>query len=111
MNATTRTENGRLVIAVTGRLDSITSPEFDAQAVEWKAEPRNIAVLDASGLEYISSAGLRSLLALAKRLMDDNSQLVVCGARGLVEEVLRMSGFDKLIPMYGVIDDIPAPGA
>ncbi len=79
--------------------------------MEWKAEPRNIAVLDASGLEYISSAGLRSLLALAKRLMDDNSQLVVCGARGLVEEVLRMSGFDKLIPMYGVIDDIPAPGA
>ena len=50
-------------------------------------------VLDMAGVEYISSAGLRVVLLLAKRLKQNSGHLVLCGLQPHVHEVFDISGF------------------
>ena len=50
-------------------------------------------LLDFSGLDYISSAGLRLVLVVAKRLKQDNGQLLLCGMQSHIREVFDISGF------------------
>ena len=58
------------------------------------------AVADLTRLEYISSMGLGSLLSVAKKLQPNGGKLAICGLTGMVKEVFRLSGFDKLIPGF-----------
>ena len=57
-------------------------------------------VADMTRLEYISSMGLGTLLAVAKKLQPHGGKLAICGLTGMVKEVFRLSGFDKLIPGF-----------
>lgn len=57
-------------------------------------------VLDFGGLEYISSAGLRSILAATKKVKTVNGSLSLCALSGLVEEVVTISGFDNILTVY-----------
>jgi anti-anti-sigma factor len=57
------------------------------------------AIIDLSGLSYISSAGLRVLLVGAKAARAKGGKAVICHAPAAIAEVLKMSGFDKVIPL------------
>ena len=57
-------------------------------------------VVDLAGLEYISSAGLRSILASAKKLKAQGGDLAFCALSGIVAEVFAVSGFAKLLPVF-----------
>ena len=59
-------ERGFLVVRVEGRLDIATSPEFEKSGAAFMEEGHKKIILDFSSLEYISSAGLRSILSIAK---------------------------------------------
>ena len=50
-------------------------------------------ILDFAGLDYISSAGLRMVLVVAKRLKQESGLLVLCGMQPHVREVFDISGF------------------
>jgi len=102
----TNTQNGdTLVVNVTGRMDAITAPEFDAQCQSW-IEAGNIkVVVDLSGLEYISSAGLRSILAAAKKLKGAKGELLFSGLSGMVEEVFNVSGFAAMFSIYKTTEE------
>lgn len=84
-----------LTIRLIGRLDSASSPEFQKEAVD-KCRGRNTA-LDLSDLAYISSAGLRTILAM-DRAIGDGGRLLIVNARGVVMDVLNMSGFGDFLP-------------
>ena len=84
------------VAFLTGRLDTKAAQDFEKMALSW--ECRNV-VLDFTDLEYISSAGLRSILVLAKRLLPLGGKLVLFGMSGVVEEVFGVSGFDSFLPV------------
>ena len=85
-----------LLMAVEGRIDTITSQELDK---EINAEIGNFEslTLDFTDLEYISSAGLRVLIATQKKLKVDNIPLVIKNVNDAVREIFRMSGFDKIL--------------
>ena len=51
-------------------------------------------------LEYVSSAGLRVILTLAKLLQSSNGELKICHANGVVKDVLQTSGFNSLIKIF-----------
>lgn len=89
------------VVAVSGRLDAMTAPEFERGCADYSA---GRLVLDLSDLEYISSAGLRSILTLAKRLKASGGTLALCGLNGLVQEVFTVSGFDNFLPVFADLD-------
>ena len=83
------------VIEIVGRLDTITAPALDQAIQEDLGETKNL-VLDVKGMEYISSAGLRVLLAAQKKMQKIGSMKVVhvCEA---VMEVFEMTGFADIL--------------
>ena len=67
MNISTRNENGFWIIRLEGRLDIGNAAEFEKACLAWIDEGKNKLVLDFGALEYISSAGLRSILSATKK--------------------------------------------
>ena len=87
--------NQETVIKIVGRLDTITAPALDKTINEDMGEVKNL-VLDLTGMEYISSAGLRVLLAAQKKMQKIGS-MKVTGVREEVMEVFDMTGFTDIL--------------
>jgi len=93
-------ESQTLIVTTEGRVDGATAREFH-EALEAAATPEDDAViLDMAKLSYISSAGLRVILIIAKALQKQNSKFAVCALSLPIREVFQMSGFDKIIPVH-----------
>ena len=105
MQITVTMQNGVTIAALTGRMDAMTTVEFDHWLAEQLSNGETRFVLDMQGLEYISSAGLRSLLAAAKQVKTRNGSLLLCQLGGTVEEVFRISGFLAIFKTFGSVDD------
>ena len=88
------------MVTIQGRLDSVTVARFTEQCYAWIDAGSGNVVLDLSGLDYVSSAGLSSILGAAKRVQGRNGRLVVAGLKGLVKEVFAISGFETVLPTY-----------
>ena len=84
-----------LVVQVEGRLDTSTAPQLEK---ELKASLTAITslVLDFSGLEYISSAGLRVLLS-AQKVMNRQGSMVIRNVNESVNEVFEITGFSDIL--------------
>ena len=83
------------IIEIVGRLDTITAPALDKTINEDIGDTKNL-VLDVKGMEYISSAGLRVLLAAQKKMQKIGSMKVV-GVCEEVMEVFEMTGFADIL--------------
>ncbi len=93
-----REKNGEvLVVSATGQINSANAAELESTLLEWVEEGERKWVLDMSGVEYISSAGLRVVLLLAKRLKQQGGQLVLCSLQAHVLEVFDISGFLSIL--------------
>jgi anti-anti-sigma factor len=90
---------GVLVVAPGGRVDSVSSSELERLVVARIDGGEKRLVMDLSGVEYISSAGLRVLLMAAKRLKEPAAGLVLCGLGPSVRTVLELAGF---LPLFVV---------
>ena len=91
--------DGVAIVSPKGRIDTTTSGSVDdavRQVVD--AGARNL-VVDLSGVEYISSAGLRVFLVLAKRMRDLRGKLVLSGMTEPVKQVFQLAGF---MPLFRV---------
>ena len=88
-------EGEKLNLAVIGRLDTTTAPELEQELKE-SLEGVNELVLDLAGLEYISSAGLRVLLA-AQRRMNKQGSMKLVNVNELVMEVFEVTGFSDIL--------------
>lgn len=88
--------NKELTLTVEGRVDTITSKDLDK---EINAELGNFdsLIMDFTDLEYISSAGLRVLITTQKKLKADNIPFVIKNVNDAVNEIFRMSGFNKIL--------------
>ena len=88
-------EGEKLTVAITGRLDTNSSPKLEAelrQSVNGVTE----LVFDFSGVEYISSAGLRVLLA-AQKVMNRQGSMKLIGVNADVMEVFEITGFSDIL--------------
>ena len=83
------------VIEIVGILDTITAPALDKTVNEDIGDAKNL-VLDVKGMEYISSAGLRVLLAAQKKMQKIGS-MKVTGVCEEVMEVFEMTGFADIL--------------
>lgn len=89
-----------LVVAPGGRLDSETSGELELVLHDAGTAGRRHFVIDLAGVGYVSSAGLRVLLALAKRLDGGIGSLRLCGLSANVRQVFDIAGFTGLFTLY-----------
>jgi anti-anti-sigma factor len=86
-------------LAISGRLDSETAREFETTLTATLDRGVRALALDLSGLEYVSSAGLRLLLVAAKRTKAEAAPFTVFGLQPQVAKVLEVSGFAKILPI------------
>lgn len=87
-------------IALSGRLDTVSAPAFQEQALSLVADATTF-VLDCSELSYLSSAGLRTLLLIHKRLMAKGARLTLDGVVPSVRDVLDLTGFSGIFDVLG----------
>ena len=97
--------DGRTVVALSGRLDNATSADFEKRCAALIDAGTRVMILDLGQLNYLSSAGLRSILAIAKRLQLVGGKLMACCLAGLVKEVFTVSGFDAMVPVALTVED------
>jgi stage II sporulation protein AA (anti-sigma F factor antagonist) len=88
--------DGALVVIPAGRIDTTTAPGLERQLDGLLARGERRVVVDFSGVEYISSAGLRVMLLLAKRLKELRGRLALCGLNDAVRQVFQLAGFLQL---------------
>ena len=89
-----RGQEGELVLE--GRLDTLTAPEAE-EVFNQMAERFEKIVLNMAGVEYVSSAGLRTLKRLHMAMKKKNGNLVLTNVRKMVMEVFEMTGFAGLL--------------
>lgn len=94
MEIKTTNINNQYVVAIEGRLDTNTAPELETVLNDVNAS--NL-VLDCLALEYVSSAGLRVILAAHKRLVASGQSLTLKNIRHEVRAVFDMTGFSKIL--------------
>jgi anti-sigma B factor antagonist len=89
-------EDGKLTVALEGRLDTFTAPDLEKELAESLEGVKEI-VLDLEGLEYISSAGLRVLLSTQKKMNEIEGTMLVRNINDIVKEVFEVTGFDEIL--------------
>ena len=87
------------VVHIRGSLDTGTAAEAQQKIAPLLGSGARI-VVDFDGLDYISSAGLRVLLATAKRLKKDGGVMRICNPNDMVREVFAISGFGTIFDVY-----------
>ena len=86
-----------LVLALKGRLDSVNAAAVEASITDQIKQGASRLVLDFSDVGYVSSAGLRVVLVVAKRLKEIGGRLVLIGLTPSVHEVFSISGFLQIL--------------
>lgn len=95
LNVNKTIENEQAVLALEGRLDTVTAPELDAVIGTIPEEIREL-VLDFAALEYISSAGLRVLLTAQKRMTKRGSMRLI-HVDAPIMEIFEVTGFSDIL--------------
>lgn len=85
-----------LTLFIIGRVDTITSQTLEKE-INDEMGNFDSSVLDLTDLEYISSAGLRVLISTQKKLKNDDIPMAIKNVNDIVNEIFRMSGFDKIL--------------
>lgn len=100
MDIDSRQEGAALVVALKGKLDTNTTPPTEQALQEFRDGGTSKMLIDFTNLDYISSAGLRLLLATAKGLKSAGGELRVCSLNKTVKEVFDISGFAAILNVY-----------
>ncbi|MBQ6562997.1 MAG: STAS domain-containing protein [Clostridia bacterium] len=95
MNITKSLNGKKLEIALEGRLDTLTAPELEAELGKTMKDADSL-VFDFTKLDYISSAGLRVLLAAHKTMMKKDG-MKVTHVNDIVKEVFEVTGFSDIL--------------
>ena len=104
--AVTIERHGETLVAVaTGRVDSTNAAAFQDELISSIDGDDPSVVLDLGGLSYISSAGLRVILLVAKQLRTKDAQFAVCSPSEPIREIFEISGFAQIIPMHDSQDE------
>ncbi len=89
-----------LVLTPEGRIDGSNSADFQSAVMERIDEGSESILLDFAGISYISSAGLRAVLILAKKLNQVSGRFALCSMQKSVQSVFEVSGFVKIIDVH-----------
>jgi len=88
-------DNNKMVVAVTGRLDTNTAPQLESELKDALAGIEDLTI-DMKDLQYISSAGLRVLLSLQKT-MNKQGSMVIKNVCDDIQEIFEVTGFVDIL--------------
>ncbi len=93
------------ILDIEGQLNAITCHELEKRLNSLLDKGEKQFLLNLSGLDYISSAGLRVLLVAAKKLKSCNGQIVLASLKDQVRKVFDTAGFSGFFPMFDTRED------
>ena len=85
-----------VTLEITGRLDTTTAPNLESVINELPEDTKEL-IFDMSGVEYISSAGIRVLLGAYKKMNTNHGKMRIEKANDMVHEVFEMTGLSELL--------------
>lgn len=94
-----------LILRMSGRLDAISSPSAETKVFDFINKGQNKLLIDLAGVDYLSSAGMRMLLSISKKLKALSGKLVISTVTVNVMDVLKMSGFDHVLELAMTEED------
>ena len=107
MNVADKRYANAIVLQVSGRLDQDTCEAFRGELmghVEKAMRERGSLVMDLSGLDYVSSAGLRCFIIASRQVKAKQGRILVAGMQSMVAEIFAISHFDllfEIVPTVG----------
>jgi anti-anti-sigma factor len=94
-----------LIVSVQGRMDTVSAPEFQKRMEDLLDQGETGIVMDFGNLEYVSSAGLRSILVAAKKAKSLGGGVSCCSLQDMVRKVFDVSGFTGLLPVFDSMEE------
>ncbi|GAB6887353.1 STAS domain-containing protein [Desulfothermus okinawensis JCM 13304] len=98
-------KEGFIIVMVNGRLDANTASKYESECLSYLDNGDDKVIVDLHGLEYISSAGLRSILTIGKKIKSIGGKYVFCNLQPMVAKVFKISGFNSIFPVYETLED------
>lgn len=95
MTVLKKQEDNMCCLSLCGRLDTVTAPELEKKLKDTESFEK--IVLDFKELEYVSSAGLRVILSLQKRMDKSGGKLVILNVNSMIMELFEMTGLIELL--------------
>lgn len=108
MELSERRDGRAVVLAPSGRIDMGTADQLRERLIPLvtaAGQSGESVVLDFSGVDYISSAGLRVLMLAAKEARTSGGKIAVAALQPLVSEIFQISRFDKVLPCHTGVDE------
>lgn len=90
-----------MVLSPAGRLDAETAPHLQDEIMTHVDSGETKVLLELSGVDYVSSAGLRAILLVAKKLQELEGRFALCGLSEPVAKVFQVTGFDAILDIHG----------
>ena len=100
MNVTTERKDDVVSILTSGRVDGVNASQFGEAARAAIKDDDRAVIVDFENVTYVSSTGLRVLLMLIRDLLRREIKVSLCAMSDQVRNVVRIGGFDKLIPIH-----------
>ena len=98
-------QDDTLVVAVEGRIDGTNAMEFQSTVHTNLGDNKGPLVIDCKNLSYISSAGLRVFLSIARTLQRREGRFAICSLSGMIAQIFQISGFDQIIAVHATRED------
>ena len=105
MKTEVKLENNSTVVEVHGHVDALTAPELSKVLLDQIAAGRANLVVNLIGVEFMSSAGLRTLLGAVKEARSHGGDLRIASTNPGIDKVLKMSGFHNIAKVFASQDE------
>jgi anti-anti-sigma factor len=100
MNTDIKHEDNITIVGVNGSVDALTAPDLARAIVDEIAEGHVYLVVDLTGVEFMSSAGLRTLLGAVKETRSQGGDLRIASTNPGIDKLLKMSGFHNIAKVF-----------
>ena len=100
MQISRKEEKGIHIFSLDGRFDAHSAGDVEKELNLTISKGARKLLVDMDGVEYISSAGLRVLLAVAKKLKKEEGEIKICCLKPYVKEVFDIAGFTQIFKIY-----------
>jgi len=98
--------DGRAVVNVQGDVDMATAPQFRTLLLQSAAESVGPLLLDLSGVAYMDSSGVGTMVYLKREIERRGRQLVLIGLQPRVRGVLEITHLDRFFTIVGSLDEV-----
>jgi anti-anti-sigma factor len=100
MELRTRYFNDVAILAVNGRLDAATSPQFSQTVTEQMTAGYGRLVIDLKRVNFLSSAGIKALVLAMQKSRQQGGDLRIANVRGQIKQVVNLAGLNTVIKVY-----------